>query len=235
MTSRRSYAGKRALQFENERALLTDLAHSDLGLDESFPTTLIRLEVPVGGCIPDLVCVRFSRKPARELWPRRWGYRHAYILWLLRRWRRLHLKTIAARIYECPEKVEPVLHALVKSGAIVVKPTGAFSLSVQMETLRAEVISAETKLCRWKDALKQAQQYRHFSDRVFVAMDPNGTPTTSAAIEVFRRSRIGLCAVDSPILRWVIQPQPLPLGGPNREYLISAAASSRGQSLWSVR
>jgi len=216
--------------------LQVSLAQRDLGLDSSFPVTLIRREVPVGPCIPDLVYVRFLEMPLPSLWPTRWTYRHTYILWLLRRWKRLRLKTIAAHVYEPLEKVSTVLDELTESGAVAVLDTGAFTLSPQMSKLRAEVISVEVKLYRWKEALDQARKYKQFSDRTFVAMDKSRIPSSLEAIKAFRKLHVGLCAVSEETIDWIVPPHAAhPKFGPDKEYLVSAAASSSSQMLWSLR
>jgi hypothetical protein len=226
----------RTLVFENERALQLSLLQVDFGLDNLFPITLMRREVPVGSCIPDLVCVRFLEMPTPELWPHQWAYRHAHVLWLLRRWKYLRLETIAARCYESPEKIFIILKQLLKSGAVIALDTGAFSLSDEMKNLRAEVISVEAKLHHWRDALEQAKRYKQFSDRAFVVMDPNGIPTKIEAIRAFRASRIGLCTVVGKAVKWVVPLYTTDMRlSPDREYLISAAASSTRQTLWSFR
>jgi hypothetical protein len=223
----------RSLNFENEKSLQLKVATSDLWRHRQFSDVFIRREVPVGACIPDIICVRFFDFPDPNFWPKRWTYRHTFVLWLLRRWHRLKLLSIAQRTYEDPDKIMLILDELTRCGAIVKTSTGSFMLSTKMRNLRADIISVEVKLYRWKEALEQAKIYKNFSDSSFVAMDSNGIPKNPEIISIFQKNRVGLCAVSNEAINWIVPPYPSQIkNGPDREYLISGAASYT-QTLWS--
>ena len=220
------------LIFDTEKNLQYKIYTSKIWLDSEFSSIAIRREVPVGDCIPDLVCVRFLESPTNLL-PKQWAYRHVYVLWLLRRYKSLRLETISKHTYEHPEKVSSILQDLIKSGAIIVKKSGSFSLSAGMKALRAEVVSVEAKLYRWKEALDQAIKYKSFSDISFVAMDKNGIPKNPRHISEFYQFQVGLCSVSKDEIEWIVPPRSIQTTkGPEREYLVISAAASC-QTLWS--
>lgn len=219
--------------FDTERELQHQLTHLDLEFEGSFATTFVRREVPIGNCIPDLIYVRFEEDPNPALWPRRWTFRHAHILWLLREKHKLTLESIASLTYESQAKVMPVLDDLVKSGAITRSRNGLLKLSIEMASLTAEVIAVEAKLELWKQALAQAVEYRRFANRVFVAMDSEKAPREPKILDQFKETEIGLCAVKKRSLEWIVYPPNHKYTiGPDREYLITSAARPASQQLW---
>jgi hypothetical protein len=224
------------MAFKTERDLQLTLTALDLRLAEPCTATFIRREVPIGRCIPDVIYVRFSTIPRPDLWPRRWSFRHAHILWLLRETPHLRPETIASLSYERLERIQPLLDELRRSGAVVRSSFGTLSLSDEFASVVADVIAAEAKLQLWRQALSQAMTYRHFANRTFVAMDATTTPRAPEVLAQFRTNQIGLCAVDSKSLEWLVYPprhtEPM---GPDREYLITSAATPIRQHLWARR
>lgn len=218
--------------FSSERDLQNKLVSIDLIPDDIFSTTYMREEVPVGECIPDLIYVRFSNPPNPDVLPRKWTYRHTYVIWLLRKWGKLHPKTIAARSYERLERIEPIIEDLINSGSIKKKKTGALTLSEELNLLSAEVISVEVKLKRWRQALLQAEKYKRFSDQVFIAMDADGIPRGEDDLTLFRNLGVGLYAVSTDERNLIIPPGVCSQSkGAEREYLIASAISQARQTL----
>lgn len=211
------------------------LAHAQLGIQRTCRVMFVRREVPVGKCIPDIVYVSFANVPQREVWPSQWSYRHAFVVWLLRRRSPLHSSTIAARCYEPLSRVEPVIQDLLASGTLARKHTGSLSLAPAMRKMRVEVTAAEAKLHRWRNGLRQAAYYRRFADRVFVGLNTVPSSMTEDSLHKFRQSRVGLCVVTPRTLQWLVKPEKsITRPGPEWEYLVGAAVRDN-QSLWSIR
>jgi hypothetical protein len=231
-----SSAASDSSRFESEAELQQALAGLDLAQDERFPYMFVRREVPVAGCVPDLVIVRFADLPSPTLWPARRSFRHAYVLWILRRHGRLRVETVADKMFEPIARTRAVIGDLLSTGALAESRTGAVFISPSLAQVTAEVIAIEAKLSRWRDALAQAVSYQRFSDRVLVAMDSAGIPRTAEALDEFRRAGAGLVSVTRDAWEWVIPPRrPSRRRGPEWDYLVSSAASPQRQTLWSFR
>jgi hypothetical protein len=191
----------------------------------------LRREMPIGGCIPDLVVVGFGATPPERLWPRRWTYRHAHVVATLRR-RSLRLKTLAARCFDSPERLQPVVTDLLLNGTLRESKTGVLALSKRIRGLKAEVVAVEAKLERWSDALEQARSYRGFSNRVIVAMDAERAPRSKRVLRRFAQAGIGLWRVSARGIEVLLQPRPRRVATSEWEYVVASAVASRNQTLW---
>lgn len=223
--------------FRFERDLQTELASLELNLSGTYSKTYYRREVPVGACIPDVIYVRFSSIPDPNLWPRQWTFRHSSAIWLLRKEGVMTLDELAASFYEPPTgKIKKTMQDLVRSGAVIEDWPQQFFLSPAMDAVNAEVIAGEAKLSRWSRALEQTLDYLRFADKVFVAMDANLMPKRESVLSKFRDLGVGLCAVLPRKIEWFIYPRTNKNHtDSDREYLISSAASTSRQTLWSAR
>ncbi|MEB2346586.1 MAG: hypothetical protein OZ948_17815 [Deltaproteobacteria bacterium] len=229
--------------FEREADLQGALASPEVlgaALDEigfgGFDRVLARREVPVGGCIPDLVVVGFAGEPCLDVWPRRRTYRHAYVVSMLRRHGRLRPETIAAKAFAPLDRIRPVLDDLLASGAICQAESGAVSLSPSLAESDAEVVAVEAKLRRWREALEQASSYATFANRVLVAMDAAGAPSTPEALAAFRERGVGLLTVRSGTVECLVPPRRSSRrADPQWDYLVSSAAAPGPQTLWLKR
>jgi len=224
------------VSFESERDLQDVLFRLDRPLPdpEPYARLLLRREQPVGASIPDLVYVGFLSEPPEDLWPARWTFQHACLVWQLRRRPRLQPSTIARRTFQRSQQIDSLLHDLERSGAIRRLPTGAVQLSQALAAVRAEVIAVEAKLSRWRDALSQALGYGTFADKTIVAMPSNGIPYDPTARSAFSKAGVGLCGIarDGRV-EWVIHPRPQsPTLGGEREFLIASASDGRRQTPW---
>lgn len=199
---------------------------------DRFEHVLARREVPVGGCIPDLVVVGFAEEPRSELWPRRRNFRHAFVVSLLRRHGRLRAETIAAKGFASLERMRPILDDLLASGAVTGSESGAISLSPLLAHAGVEVVAVEAKLRRWRQALEQATEYARFADRVVVAMDAGGVPRAPETLAEFRGRGVGLLAVGTET-EWLVRPRRSSRrANPEWDYLVSSAAAPRPQTSW---
>jgi hypothetical protein len=218
--------------FASERDLQARLETLDFLQDDAADAVYFRREVPVGKVIPDLVCIRFNRLPELNIRNSRWSFRHAYLLWLLRRRNRLTLLSLARLTYDRQDKVELLVKDLLHSGTIVQLPTGSFALSRQFASLQAEVIAVEAKLDRWNEALQQARKYQRFADRVFVAMDYERIKTKRVPIPEFIQSGVGLLGVSKTCTRFLNRGRRYRSASPEWEYLVSSTLTNNRQALW---
>lgn len=221
--------------FRNERALQRTIAQYNFDLGNKFCSTYSSREVRVGGCIPDLVYVHFSSTPDKTPWPRCWAFRHAYIIWLLRKWTTLSLERIAQFCFASANgRIGDTVNDLVVSGALEKIESGELRLSPSVKSISADVIAIEAKLWRWQRAITQAVSYKAFADYAIVAMDALQAPEDPAILERFKTNEIGLCAVSYDSISWLVQPErseePV---SPDKEHLIFSALSGRFQTSWS--
>lgn len=222
--------------FDSEKELQLALSNIELNLVGHSSYTYVRREVPIRGCIPDLIYVRFSSKPDPTLWPAKWTFRHTYLLWLLRQKAQLTLDEVASHFFELPTgPVRSTMEDLIRSGAVTQTSANVFALSDSLMSIEAEVIAIEAKLFHWKQALAQAKNYAHFADKVFVAMDYYLVPQKLEVLEMFSTLGIGLCAVLPEKIKWIVYPRKNCKLESDREYLITSAACYSRQTLWSRR
>ncbi len=218
--------------FATERDLQKRLEALDFLNDDASEAVYFRREVPIGGVIPDLVCVRFGRLPRLRICNSRYSFRHAYLLWLLRRRSRLSLMSLARLMYDRKEKVRLLLEDLLSLEAVVQLPTGSFTLSEQLANMRAEVIAVEAKLDRWNEAFQQALDYQRFANRVFVAMDYERFRTKELPVPIFARSGVGLITVSKDRMKLLNRGRKHHSSGPEWEYLVSSTLMTRPQKGW---
>jgi len=237
-TARRTLAASRSPSdpFRFERELQLVLAGLNFELSPSAATVVGRREVRVGTRIPDLVYVSFQPRIVRDLWPKRASYRHAHVLWLLRRDGALKEEAIASKTYSRLDRVRSLVGDLLKTGAVVCQESGYLTLSQAMAGISVEIYAVEAKLQRWRQALNQAESYLSFAHQAFVAMDATATPRTQAVITEFESRGIGLIAVEPHSFEWVVRPTKHGQNvGPESEYVIASAATGAFQTWWSSR
>ena len=234
-----SIGTKKKGYFESEQELQIMLSEARMNFERSQTITMMRREVPVGGCIPDIIYVRFADIPDPSIWPSKWTFRHTFAIWLLRQHAELTLDAMAQRFYEPPNgRIKSTMQDLVKSGAVILTKLKTFTLSEKIKNIDAEVIAGEAKLSYWQRALEQALSYRRFADKVFVAMDSCFIPHDLEILEIFSRHSVGLCAVfPYNKLDWIVYPRKNERKvDADWDYLVaSASVNSSGQTLWSAR
>lgn len=222
--------------YKNERELQHELSTIDFEFLTGNKFAYTRREVPVGGCIPDLVSIQFTQEPKINHSPARWSYKHSFVIWLLRNWEMLSLEKMASITFEPIDRLTPIIFDLEAMGILQKRNSNNFILSSEIEELQASVIAAEAKLRNWRQALSQAKRYKDFANIVFVAMDATKVPKTKEAISEFRNEKVGLCAVAPGSIEWIIYPTMRINGlGHEREYLIMSAILPNTQTLWSRR
>lgn len=223
---------RRSAAFSSERALQERLQVSDFIDREDWSAIYFRREVPIGGVIPDLVCLRFRAIPQIKPNVGRWSYRHAHLLWLLRRWKKLRLPSLVRLTYDRENNVRALIGDLLSQGMLVQSPSGAFALSQELSLLEAEVIAIEAKLYHWSQALKQACSYQHFADRVFVAMDYERIKGKNVPKAEFSYHGVGLLGVSYDGTTLLNRSRKRRQNSPEREYLVLSVLYNKHYKLW---
>lgn len=197
-------------------------------------TCFAKTEVPVGARIPDIVMVCVEEQPRPDLWPYKWTFRHAAVIWHLRIRKKLKIKSLSRRLFEEPQRITPLLTNLINSGAIIKTNNDCYSLSHELASLSADVVAVETKLKRWKEALVQARAYYDFANRSLVAMSPDGIPNSSEAKKLFIKSGIGLLAVNGGTPKTIYPGRHKHKASVEKEYVLGSALGRAGQIRWSA-
>ena len=205
-----------------------------VGRGELRATTYIRREMPIGHCIPDVVYVRASEDDRVQWAPRNWTYKHACVIWALRRHAELDMRGLGRLLYEKVDRLDRTVRDLVACGAIEGGGSESLRLSAGVAEMRAEVTAVEIKLHRWREALRQAASYRDFADRVVVAMDEERLGSGGAPLAPFATAGVGLIAVGRASSEWLVEPESDVADGlgPYHDYIIGSALSRRGHTLW---
>ncbi len=225
------------MAFKSEAELRDHLSLSLPFDSEKGIETYVRREVRVGTRVPDIVYVRML-SPIDSGWrPARWSYRFSCVLWELRSRGPLSLYALSAYLFEVPARMANTVAELVKLGGLKLGTNGLIRLSESAAETRAEIIAFETKLKRWREALRQAVSYVGFADQVAVALDGDQCRLNPEVDLLFAEAGIGLMEARPGELVWRVQPRGTPREalGPEREYILGSALSRRGQTLWSLR
>lgn len=216
-----------------ERELQQDLQQSVFDYEVKKQTSgFIRREVPVGRCIPDLIAVKFDTYPNINRLPYTWSGSYSYIVSLLRMNSFLTIDEIAAYYYCPPEEVEPLLKKLLKYNLVACE-SGVYMLSPDYLYMKAEVISFEAKLFRWREALDQAITYKKFSHKVIVAMDPEGLPKRKSSLKLFEDNGIGLISVNKREINWLVRPKKNYILNDEYDFIITSTLAPKHQMFWS--
>ncbi len=192
-----------------------------------------RTEVAVGPVIPDIVYVKFKFRPMLANWASKITYRHAHIIHILRQSRAQSIEMLSSKSFESPDRLLPLVKDLVKWNLICQSSRGTYALSMELKTIKAEVISVETKLHKWKDALTQAKSYLGFSNQSVVIMSENCAPTSKTNMQLFKESGVGLCEANVNTIKWIVKPKSIKQSSTNREYLVLSACGT-SHTLWSA-
>lgn len=218
--------------YTSERDLQERLETIEWEFLETSQHLYCKREVPVGDCIPDLVLVCLSTIPKGIKYPRTFGTKHAYILWLVKNFIALSIEEIATKSYQKPERITQYVKDLTESGILEKLENSKLKLNDQLISIQSEVIAVEAKLTRWKEAFQQAKRYQEFADIVFVAMDAEGIPRYPEALQLFKQAKIGLLAVKRDSVEWVVKPYKDFSASFEREYVLNRALTDADQTRW---
>jgi hypothetical protein len=190
-------------------ALVTDQVRNVL--PRSCAAHLVVGEVPAAQGIADVVIVRFDPVAVRRRLDSGIGPLCSPLrirtLHLLREDRGVRLGTLARKVgSNARALMRSTLGPLSEVGAVevsdgMVRATGAW------RPVGAHLTALELKLGKWRDALRQADNFSLSADRAWVVLDAARATAAVAAVDHFRQAGIGLAVLSSDgRLRVVIRP-----------------------------
>lgn len=219
-----------------ERILQNELANfepSNWGLYQKY---FIKREVPVGDCIPDLICVGIKFLPGEINWPINWNGKHSFVLWLLKKFDKLKLGEIINYSFDTEKDVKQILSDLVSKDFVYETENKSYKLSKLIKSIDADVISFEVKINDWKEALCQAKKYLHFSDKAIVVIDQINSCDIDLVKHEFEKENIGLCLISKKTIQWIIKPiEKNLIVNYYHEFVIFNALLPRNQIRWELR
>lgn len=229
--------GTKGARFPSEASLQRTLAKlnwstlldHDHALGRREGAIALRRELPVCGRIPDVVMVRFMRPPSPAYLSMKCSYRHAFVIWQIRRSGPLAVGEIAQRVFTDVEMVRPAVDDLLNNGILHRLPCNRLTLADEVDGEDAEIFAIEAKLTRWREAIEQAQSYRSFADYSIVAMTDNALAQGGRVESAAREAGLGLLQVGKGSAAWVVPPIRTPaVDRPERDWILAHAANSDG-------
>lgn len=173
---------------------------------------LVLAEVPAAQGITDVVAVRFDASAVRHRLEAGVGPLCSPLrvrtLDLLRTDRGIRVATLARKVGSNPRALtRSTLRPLAETGLLemsdgFVRATGAW------RPVGAQLTAVELKLSKWRDALRQADNFALSADRTWVVLDEARSAAAVAAKGNFRDFGIGLALLGSDgRLRTVVRPR----------------------------
>jgi predicted transcriptional regulator len=167
-------------------------------------------EVPAAVGIADLVAVRFdhsalTHRLANDMGPLCSPLR-IRVLDLLRCDRPMRIGTLARKVGSTPHALSrSTLRPLHELGVVELAHDAAWATG-KWRSVAAHVTSVELKLCKWRDALKQADNFALGADRSWVVLDQARARPALAAVGFFRQFGVGLAVLSTDGRLRVIAP-----------------------------
>jgi hypothetical protein len=158
-------------------------------------------EVPAAVGIADLVAVRFDHSAlihrlASDVGPLCSPLR-IRVLDLLRRDRPMRIGTLARKVGSTPHALSrSTLRPLHELGILELTHDAARATG-RWRSVAAHVTAVELKLSKWRDALKQADNFALVADRSWVVLDQARARPALAAVEHFRPFGVGLAVLST--------------------------------------
>lgn len=192
-----------------------------------------RREMPIGNRIPDVVMVSFQQAPPYERWPRRFSFRYAAVMAVLRNRPNVTIDTVARRCFDRVDRIAEIVSDLLRAGTIEEGRPGVLRLSPAVTELQVDVTAIEAKLTRWSEALTQARSYMGFADDVFVALDTS-LVISNKVLEAFRASGVGLWKTSQECLTPILPACRRSSWTAEKEYVVASVMVGRSSTLWKL-
>jgi hypothetical protein len=183
----------------------------ELLLPRTRTPCVVVAEVPAAVGVADLAAVCFDRAAIRHrvstgIGPFRSPLR-VRVLDALRRERPVRLSTLAQQVGSTPRALaRSTLRPLASLGAVelgddAVRATGAWQPVV------AHITAVELKLSKWRDAVRQADNFALSADRAWVVLDQARAQAATEAVGYFQAFGVGFAVLDTEgLLRVVSRP-----------------------------
>ena len=180
-----------------EADLVIDLVESLPGyLNRDSSRCVVHTEVGVGRSIADVVAAVVQLTASR--FPSVLSVRESVVVSALRRFGPTRVDILERLCGLRPGELRGgPLEALRERGVVSLGRGGRVSMGGWYRS--GAVIAIEAKLTRWRDALRQAMVYRHFADRVYVALPADCMARPLHARAMFEREGVGLLSVNGGI------------------------------------
>ena len=164
-------------------------------------------ELEVGMVIPDLVVVfRGQSLPKRSARGISLTDLDSHVLAAFLRGKpRLSCYLIARHLYSSPSRTAIALSRLHRYGILRKDGEAYFTLNVKAIPTRLHVVAIEAKLLRWRDALSQANTYKRFSNRCYVALPKYVIARNPKIKPACKADGIGLIGVEKSALSVVVE------------------------------
>lgn len=160
----------------------------------------------IGMTVPDLIFVGPTSKSNRKR--RRVSPLRVFDTWVLAELIHegsLRHDVITRRLHTRTDRTRAALQRLGRLGLVVELGSGFFGLGRRSLHSSVEVVAVEAKLNRWKQAVKQAAEYRRFSNRSYVALPESTIAASHMVSKACRGAGVGLIAVGKRQLTVIVK------------------------------
>ncbi len=190
-------------------------------------------ELTVGKSIADVV---FYKSNDLAAWPEApLSATESVILSIVRLRNSARLDTIARHTYLPIDEVEAaVMGRLVAWGLVRVRARGVVEATREWVE-QSEIIAIEAKLTKWRDALDQAIEYRHYSDRSYVLLPDYCVEIAIRNIHKFKQAGVGLLSYSPRAVEKILDAMPSRRHLWHREYALSRLTQNRSGRATRVR
>lgn len=161
------------------------LGHGDNAL-------VVMREFQVGIVVPDIVLVRLPTSGPLLQLRRPLSHFHCCVWSALLRRTPLRAETLARRLFTGVDRIHLALRDLRRADIVAGSEDENASSLDRLLPNEAEVVALEAKLARWRLALRQAQGYLAFSNRVAVALPRNRFDGKKEVLAACRKQGVGL-------------------------------------------
>lgn len=183
------------MNFRYEKNLRDFLFQNVRSLFKQDGNLLIRKEVPVGNCIPDLIIALIPNPKETNYFSKKLTYKQASLVRIIGSYSRISIPKLSKKAFETVESVRHTIHSLEENGYIKSVSNNSYSVSNEFKKTNIQIFSIETKLTRWQNAIDQAIQYRNFSNRSFIALDKKISDRSKKIAKKSKKEGLGLMTV----------------------------------------
>lgn len=184
-------------------------------------------ELTVGKNIADVV---FYKSNDVEAWPEApLSATESVILSIVRLRNSARMDTIARHTFLPVDEVEAaVTGRLVAWNLLRVGARGVVQSTWEWVE-QSEVIAIEAKLTKWREALDQAIEYRHYSDRSYVLLPHFCVEIAIRHIHEFKRAGVGILSYNPKAVEKILEAKPSRSHLWHREYALSRLTQNRSR------
>jgi hypothetical protein len=193
---KRKTTGRLEFTLEDHLLWVIDREVSVHVVSKNSKTVLRFIKLPVGMIVPDLVLVASSEhdKPAGRTDRVPSLFECEVLAKLLRRGPLCRSK-LARLLYARDSSLDRAVVRLTRDKLLRLNRAGVLAVPKNAFPPHIEIVSIEAKLRRWKDAIRQAKEYRRFSNHSYVALPKTVVEDNPRLQKACVREGVGLIAV----------------------------------------